>query len=64
VLGALLIALFEVVYPALPALLPALAAWGGGFSQVWSTAALCTAVLLILWLRPQGLLGEAVRVRP
>jgi len=64
VLGALLIAVFEVLFPALPALLPVLQPFGGAFSQVWSTAALCLVVLLILWQRPQGLFGEAVRVRP
>lgn len=63
VLGALLIALFEVVFPALPALAPGLAGYGAAFSQVWSTVALDLLILLILWRRPQGLFGEAVRVR-
>lgn len=62
--GALLIAAFEVAYPALPALVPALAPYGGAFSQVWSTVVLYGLILLILWRRPQGLFGEAVRVRP
>lgn len=64
VVGALLIALFEVGFPALPALLPALAPFGAAFSHVWSTVVLDVLILLILWRRPQGLFGEAVRVRP
>ena len=64
VLGALLIAVFEVAWPALPALVPALAPFGDAFSQVWSTIVLDVLILLILWLRPQGLFGEAIRVRP
>ena len=63
VLGALLIALFEVAFPALPALFPALGPYGAGFNQVWSTVVLDGIILLILWRRPQGLFGEAVRVR-
>ncbi len=63
VLGALLIALFEVAFPALPALVPALGPYGTGFNQVWSTIVLDGIILLILWRRPQGLFGEAVRVR-
>jgi branched-chain amino acid transport system permease protein len=64
VLGAVLIAVFEVAYPALPALVPVLAPYGNAFSQVWSTVVLYLLILLILWRRPQGLFGEAVRVRP
>lgn len=65
VLGALLIALFEVVYPALPILAPGLGgAAGPYFSQTWSSIVLDVAILLILFLRPQGLFGEAVRTRP
>lgn len=64
VLGALLIALFEVAFPALPVLIPALARFGGAFSQVWSVVVLDVLILLILWRRPQGLFGDAVRVRP
>ena len=64
VLGALLIAVFEVAFPALPALLPALSPYGAAFSQVWSTIVLYGLILLILWRRPQGLFGEAVRIRP
>lgn len=63
VLGALLIAVFEVVFPALPALLPMLDGYGHAFSQVWSTIVLYLLILVILWRRPQGLFGEAVRVR-
>ncbi|MFI4988112.1 MAG: branched-chain amino acid ABC transporter permease [Alphaproteobacteria bacterium] len=67
VVGALLIALFEVIYPALPIVAPAL---GHGsyagllFSQTTSTIMLDAAILLILMFRPQGLFGEAVRQRP
>ncbi len=64
VVGALLIAVFEVVFPALPALFPVLAPIGGAFTQVWSTVVLYVLILVILWRRPQGLFGEAVRVRP
>ena len=64
VLGALLIAGFEVAYPALPALIPGLQPYAHGFSQVWSTIVLYLSILLIMWRRPQGLFGEAVRVRP
>ena len=63
VLGAMLIALFEVVFPALPAVLPGLAGVAGLFSQTVSTIVLDLAILLILVVRPQGLFGEAVRTR-
>ena len=63
VLGALLIAVLEVLFPALPALAPILSGYGGAFSQVWSAVVLDLLILLILWRRPQGLFGEAVRVR-
>lgn len=67
VAGALLIALFEVLYPSLPALLPLLArlvpASDIVFSQTMATIVLYVAVLLILFFRPQGLLGEVVQRR-
>ena len=50
VLGAFVIALFEVVVAA-------------EVSYVWAEGALYAAVLLVLLVRPQGLLGEAARVR-
>lgn len=59
VIGAMLIALFEVVYPSLPLLIPALpTSWL--FSETSASILLYLAVLLILWVRPRGLLGEAV----
>lgn len=64
VIGALIIAAFEVAFPALPALIPALAPYAEAFTQVWSTVVLYVLILLILWQRPQGLFGEAVRARP
>ena len=66
VVGALLIALFEVLYPLAPALLPALARLVPAdivFSQTMATILLYVAVLLILFLRPQGLFGELVQRR-
>ncbi|MEZ5669425.1 MAG: branched-chain amino acid ABC transporter permease [Alphaproteobacteria bacterium] len=48
--GALVIAAFEVVGAAL-------------VSYVWAEAALYATLLLVLAFRPQGLLGEAARVR-
>jgi branched-chain amino acid transport system permease protein len=66
VAGALLIAAFEVLYPSLPLLVPALLRMPSSdavFSQVTSTIVLDVAVLLILVVRPQGLFGEAVRQR-
>jgi branched-chain amino acid transport system permease protein len=67
VLGALLIALFEVLYPSLPALLPFVGrlvpAADIVFSQTMATIVLYAAVLLILFFRPQGLFGEAVQRR-
>jgi branched-chain amino acid transport system permease protein len=67
VAGALLIAAFEVLYPSLPLLVPALLRMPSSdavFSQTTSTIVLDVAVLLILVARPQGLFGEAVRQRP
>ena len=65
VLGALLIAAFEVIYPSIPLLLPGMLggadAW---FSQTVSSIAMDIVILVILVLRPQGLFGEAARQRP
>ncbi|HUF30413.1 MAG TPA: branched-chain amino acid ABC transporter permease [Gemmatimonadaceae bacterium] len=67
VAGALLIALFEVLYPLLPTLLPLLDRWIPAtdtlFSQTMATILLYIAVLLILFFRPQGLFGEVVQRR-
>ena len=58
VAGALLIAVFEVVYPSLPLLVPALpASWL--FSETTATIILYIVVLAVLLLRPRGLFGEA-----
>lgn len=64
VLGAMLIALFEVLFPALPLLIPSLpasVAWL--FSQTSATIVLYVTLLAILFWRPQGLLGEAAQRR-
>lgn len=61
VAGAGLIALFEVIYPALPALVPGLG--GALFSQNAATIVLDALILLILLVRPHGLFGEASRAR-
>jgi branched-chain amino acid transport system permease protein len=64
VLGALIIALFEVVFPALPLLLPIpvdLSGWL--FTQTSATIILYIFVLAVLMFRPQGLFGEAVQRR-
>ena len=59
VAGALLIALFEVVYPSLPLLVPALpSSWV--FSETMATIILYAVLLAVLLLRPRGLFGEAV----
>jgi branched-chain amino acid transport system permease protein len=66
VVGALLIALFEVLLPSLPLILPALADLPGAswlFSQTIATILLYVMLLVILIARPQGLFGEAVRRR-
>ena len=66
VIGALLIALFEVMYPLLPALVPTLARLVPAdvvFSQTMATILLYVAVLLILFFRPQGFFGEVVQRR-
>ena len=65
VAGAMLIALFEVIYPQIPVL----AGLGAGgwrdvaFSQTTATMLLYAAVLAILVVRPQGLFGEVVQRR-
>jgi hypothetical protein len=61
----LLIAAFEVAYPSAPLILPPLAAlpdWV--FSQTVSTIMLDIVALFILFIRPQGLFGEAISQRP
>ncbi len=59
VAGALLIALFEVVYPSLPLLIPALPlSWF--FSETTATIILYVVLLAVLLLRPRGLFGQAV----
>ncbi|HSE79079.1 MAG TPA: branched-chain amino acid ABC transporter permease [Alphaproteobacteria bacterium] len=65
-LGALLIALFEVLFPALPLIAPSLARLPAAaeiFSQTSAAIALYIALLAILMLRPQGLFGETARRR-
>jgi branched-chain amino acid transport system permease protein len=65
VAGGLLIAGFEVAYPSLPLILPPLAAWPDWvFSQTVSTIMLDIVALFILFLRPQGIFGEAISQRP
>lgn len=66
VVGALLIALFEVLLPSLPLILPALANLPGAswlFSQTIATILLYLVLLVILVARPQGLFGETVQRR-
>jgi branched-chain amino acid transport system permease protein len=64
VLGALLIAVFEVLFPSLPLLLPGLdGAPPWLFSQTSATVILYLALLLILLVRPQGLFGEPAQRR-
>lgn len=60
--GAALVALFEVLYPALPLLWPGVGpAWL--FSQTGAAILLYLALLAVLMLRPRGLFGEPQRVR-
>jgi branched-chain amino acid transport system permease protein len=64
VCGALLIALFEVLFPSLPLLIPPLktiAPWL--FTQTASTILLYVGLLAIMFFRPQGLFGETVQRR-
>ncbi len=66
VAGALIIALFEVVFPSLPLIVPALGSLPGAswlFSQTIATILLYVAVLVVLAVRPQGLFGEPVQQR-
>ncbi len=67
VAGALLIALFEVIYPSIPLFLPLVdpnAPWAQEvFSHTVSTIILYAVVLVILVFRPQGLFGEVVQRR-
>jgi branched-chain amino acid transport system permease protein len=63
VAGALLIALFEVLFPSLPLLVPALSEWSALFSQTSAAILLYAALLAILFFRPQGLFGEPVQLR-
>lgn len=65
-LGAMLIALFEVVFPSLPLILPLLATLPGAawlFSQTMATIHLYIVLLAVLFVRPQGLFGETVQRR-
>lgn len=64
VCGALIIALFEVLYPSLPLLIPALKTIAPLlFTQTASTILLYIALLAIMFFRPQGLFGETVQRR-
>lgn len=67
VIGALLIALFEVIYPQVPLFLPLAdksAPWTQVvFSQTMATILLYVVVLVILVVRPQGIFGEVVQRR-
>jgi branched-chain amino acid transport system permease protein len=67
VLGAMLIALFEVIYPSIPTLLPIFDSSSPLvselFSQTTATIILYAVVLVILVVRPQGLFGEKVQRR-
>jgi branched-chain amino acid transport system permease protein len=63
VAGALLIALFEVLFPSLPLIVPGLNAVPWLFSQTVAAIILYLALLAILFFRPQGLFGEAVQRR-
>jgi len=56
--GAMLIALFEVVLPSLPLLIPGLSGWL--FSQTAATIILYIVLLAVLFFRPRGLFGEPV----
>jgi branched-chain amino acid transport system permease protein len=63
VAGALLIALFEVLFPSLPLIVPGLGGVSWLFSQTVAAIILYLALLAILFFRPQGLFGEAVQRR-
>jgi len=64
VCGAMFIALFDVLYPSLPILVPLLKSttpWL--FSQTMSSILLYVGLLAIMFFRPQGLFGEAIQKR-
>lgn len=64
VCGAMIIALFEVLFPSLPVVIPALKTtlpWL--FTQTASSIVLYVALLAIMFFRPQGLFGEKVQKR-
>ncbi len=62
VLGAALVALVEVLYPALPVLRPGLGPdWL--FSQTAAAVLLYAVLVAVLMVRPRGLLGEPMRSR-
>jgi branched-chain amino acid transport system permease protein len=63
VVGASIVAIFEVLVPSLPAILPALGGAQALFSTTSSTIWLYLAFLVVLFFRPQGLFGEAVQQR-
>jgi branched-chain amino acid transport system permease protein len=67
VFGAMLIALFEVLYPSIPSLVPGLDGASPlvaeAFSQTTATILLYAVLLVILLVRPQGLFGEKVQRR-
>ncbi|MSQ20588.1 MAG: branched-chain amino acid ABC transporter permease [Betaproteobacteria bacterium] len=66
-LGALLVALFEVAYPQIPILIglteSSTAVTQVVFSQTTGTILLYVAVLIILFVRPQGIFGELAQRR-
>lgn len=64
VCGALLIALFEVLFPSLPLLIPPLATIAPWlFTQTAAAILLYIGLLAIMFFRPQGLFGETVQRR-
>lgn len=67
IVGALIVAAFEVLIPSIPVLFPWLTtnlpALESFFSATASTIYLYIAFLVVLFFRPQGLFGEAVQQR-
>jgi branched-chain amino acid transport system permease protein len=67
IVGALIVAAFEVLIPSIPVLLPwlttSLPSLESFFSATASTICLYIAFLVVLFFRPQGLFGEAVQQR-
>lgn len=62
--GALIIALFEVLYPSLPLIVPVLDKLAPSlFTQTMSSIVLYLGLLAIMFFRPQGLFGEKVQKR-